>query len=518
MGTPEVLIVGAGPTGLVLALWLSRMGIAVRIIDKSGGPGETSRAIAVHARTLEFHRQVGLADEVVAGGIKVEDLTFRRRGRTIARARFGRVGQDLSPFPFVLAYPQDEHERVLVEHLERAGVQVERNTELVGFVQEEDKVRATLRSEDRVETVEVPYLCGCDGARSTVRHALGADFPGGTYSQVFFVADVMATGEVSHHGITMCVSRNEFCLVIPIRASGSIRLIGIVPPEHEQKEQIRFEDISASAARNTGLAIESVNWFSTYHVHHRLVDHFRRGRAFLLGDAAHIHSPAGGQGMNTGIGDAVNLSWKLAAVLRGCAPPELLDTYELERIAFARRLIATTDRLFQFMANRSWPGIIWRVAILPYWMALVFRFDWVRRLMFKAVSQIEIKYRESPISAGEAGKVRGGDRLPWVETSWGDNFEPLAALDWQIHIYGEARDSLREIAAARGLPLHAFPWSKAAEAAGLARDALYLIRPDGHVAFANADQDAGELERFLSARGLSSFASARDGVQSPGRA
>jgi hypothetical protein len=219
---------------------------------------------------------------------------------------------------------------------------------------------------------------------------------------------------------------------------------------------------------------------------------------FLAGDAAHIHSPAGGQGMNTGIGDAINLAWKLAAVLARRGSPALLDTYEPERIAFARTLIATTDWLFQFISSRSWLGWVFRGVVLPRVLPLVMRIPAVQRALFRAVSQVRIAYRESRLSAGRAGQVAGGDRLPWVRDEDGrDNFEPLESVDWQCHVYGTARPELRVSANRCGLPLHEFPWTEPAQAAGLQRDAMYLVRPDGHVALAAGVQDAGRLERYL---------------------
>src|SRR5215470_2207807 len=193
------------------------------------------------------------------------------------------------------------------------------------------------------------------------------------------------------------------------------------------------------------LSITKVNWFSTYRVHHRVAHHLREGRVFLLGDAAHIHSPVGGQGMNTGIGDAVNLAWKLAAVLQDGAPDTLLETYEAERLAFARRLVATTDRVFTLATTRGLVARWVRTRLVPLLVPLLFRLSPWRRLMFRTLSQIGVSYRHSPLSAGAAGAVRGGDRLPWVELEPGqDNFAPLTSLQWQVHVYGEARPSMAE--------------------------------------------------------------------------
>ena len=213
------------------------------------------------------------------------------------------------------------------------------------------------------------------------------------------------------------------------------------------------------AIEHLKLTIDRVNWFSTYRVHHRVAARFREGRAFLLGDAAHIHSPVGGQGMNTGIGDAVNLAWKLAAVLNGGAADSLLDTYEPERIGFARRLVATTDRVFTLVTDQGPIAWLVRTRLVPLLAPLLFRLAAVRRFLFRTVSQIGVNYRDSPLSEGAAGSVRGGDRLPWVETGPNeDNFAPLTSLAWQVHVYGEPRRGVAEACAELGLPIHAFAW------------------------------------------------------------
>jgi len=491
----EVLIVGAGPSGLVLALWLARRGVSLRIVDRTPAPGTTSRAMAVHARTLEFYRQLGVADDVVAAGIEIAAITMRKGARVFGRGRFGKIGGDLSPYPYILSFPQDDHERILLDHLARAGVHVERSTELREFTDVGTHVRATLHGPRGPETLDVAWLCGADGAHSTVRHGLGIGFPGGTYDQVFYVADVDATGDAAGDGMQMGMSGHGFCLVFPIRSSGHSRLIGIVPPEHAHKPAITIDDIRPAVTRDTGLTVDRVHWFATYHVHHRVADAFRRGRVFLLGDAGHIHSPAGGQGMNTGIGDAVNLAWKLADVIQGRADEALLATYEPERIAFARVLIRSTDRVFKVVTGRSWLGWLWRSGVVPRMSLIVLRFRATLRLVFKTVSQTMIRYRDSTLSSGRAGKLHGGDRMPWVAAT--NNYAPLRSLDWQLHVHGDATPALRAAAEHHRLALHVFPWTADAEAAGLHRDAAYLLRPDGHVALADPTQDPARLAAHL---------------------
>jgi hypothetical protein len=201
--------------------------------------------------------------------------------------------------------------------------------------------------------------------------------------------------------------------------------------------------------------------------------------------------------MNTGIGDSVNMAWKLAAVIQGRAHASILDTFETERIAFAHTLVGTTDRAFQAIVGRGLNSFFFRNVLFPIVLPLALKTSSGRRAQFRLISQIRINYRDSALSEGIAGDVHGGDRLPWVGGDRVDNFESLNSMDWQIHVYGDAQPSLGDAAARREIPLRVFPWNTAASTAGLAKDAAYLLRPDGHVAQANPHQDADLLERFL---------------------
>jgi 2-polyprenyl-6-methoxyphenol hydroxylase-like FAD-dependent oxidoreductase len=500
-----VLIVGAGPTGLVLALWLARLGVAVRIIDKTAEPGTTSRALAVQARTLEFYRQLGIANSLAESGVKIAGVNLWVRGAKTARLPLQNIGESLTPFPFALVYPQDAHELFLIQRLDALGVKVERRTELVRFDQYPESIRAVLKRPDGSEAIcEAAYLAGCDGARSTVREALAIDFPGGTYEGLFYVADVEATGPATDFELHLDLDEADILLVFPMKEKGCVRLVGSVCKEPENGNgELTFDDVGSRAIEHLKLTITKVNWFSTYRVHHRVAHSFREGRAYLLGDAAHIHSPAGGQGMNTGIGDAVNLAWKLAAVLDGGAGDNLLDTFELERIGFARRLVATTDRVFTMVTAQGRIARLVRTRLVPLLAPLLFRLPGVRPFLFRTVSQIGIQYRKSPLSAGAAGSIRGGDRLPWVETGpHEDNFAPLTSLAWQVHVYGEPRRGVGDACAGLRLPIHAFAWTPEMRRAGLVRGALYLVRPDGYIALADPEGDPERLGRFFMSRGL----------------
>jgi 2-polyprenyl-6-methoxyphenol hydroxylase-like FAD-dependent oxidoreductase len=499
----DVLIAGAGPTGLVLALWLTRQGVNVRIIDKAAEAGTTSRAVAVAAHTLELYRQLDLADAVRDQGYKVPAANLWVKGERAAHIPLEAVGKDLSPYGFLQTFPQDAHERLLIARLEELGVTVERQTELVGYTDQGDTVSATLRGPRGEETVQAMFLAGCDGAHSTVRKDSGNEFEGGTYRQLFYVADIEASGEPVNGELHIDLDQADFLAIFPLDAKGHARLIGAVRDERaEHADDLTFEDISTRPIENLKIRIDKVNWFSTYHVHHRVTDHFRKGRVFLLGDAAHVHSPVGGQGMNTGIGDAINLAWKLKAVLAGQAPDNLLDTYQTERIAFARRLVATTDRVFTFVSSDGRLADLVRTRIAPFAVPKILGVERVREFIFRTVSQIALNYRDSALSAGSAGEVHGGERLPWAPVEGTDNFASLKDIAWQVHVYGTANDDLVAWCKQHALALHVFAWRPAYEEAGLVRNALYLLRPDTYVGLVEAQGSVAALERYFRERGL----------------
>jgi 2-polyprenyl-6-methoxyphenol hydroxylase-like FAD-dependent oxidoreductase len=490
---------------LVLALWLTRFGVTIRIIDKLATSGTTSRALAVQGRTLEFYQQFGLAQAVVDHGHKVPALNLWVKSKPAARIPLANLGQGLTPFPFPITFPQDEHEALLINRLGALGIEIERQTELVDFEERGEEIRATLRKADIEEVGSYDYIAGCDGARSRVREQLGAGFPGGTYDHLFYVADIDAAGPPMNGELHVDLDDADFLAVFPLEQSGKARLIGSIRDDAaKDQEHLEFEDVRGRAMQNLRIEVKHVNWFSTYRVHHRVAQQFRKGRAFLLGDAAHIHSPVGGQGMNTGIGDAVNLAWKLAAALEEPRSSPLLDSYEPERMAFARRLVATTDRAFTAVISATALARFVRTKAIPALAPALFRVPAIRTFVFRTVSQIMVNYRGSALSRGKAGRLQGGDRLPWTKTGEGeeDNFAPLASMEWQIHVYGDPAPGLQALADARKLPMHIFPWTPRMRSSGLKHNAAYLIRPDGYIGVADPDGNASTIDAYLNENNL----------------
>jgi 2-polyprenyl-6-methoxyphenol hydroxylase-like FAD-dependent oxidoreductase len=500
----DVLIAGAGPTGLVMALCLTRLGVKVQIIDRAAGPGANSRALAVQARTLELYRQLDLSDAVAARGAHAQAVSYWLAGERRARVPLGALGEGLTPYPYVLSFPQDEHERLLVERLEALGGRVQWHTELLDLSDRGSHVTAHVRGPRGDESpCEVAYIVGCDGAHSKVREATGIPLHGGTYPKQFYVADVRASGPAINGEAHIALDHADFIVILPMPTAGHVRLVGIASDDQLGPGQtLSFDAVSTKAIASLKVHVEQISWFSTYRVHHRVADHFRAGRAFLAGDAGHIHSPVGGQGMNTGIGDAINLAWKLAAVLRKEAGDGLLDTYEAERIVFARQLVQTTDRVFTLATTTGPLADFVRTRLMPLIIPTVTHLPGATRFLFRAISQTELNYRHGLLAEGRAGSVHGGDRLPWAGPGGADNFGSLATMTWQAHVYGTAREDLLSWCRSHGLPVHVFPWTAGHNKAGLARDATYLLRPDTYVALADPSGSPDALERYFSARGI----------------
>src|SRR6478672_3125692 len=308
----DVLIVGAGPTGLMLANQLARRGIQAVIIDRHAGPALQTRALGVQARTLEIYSQLGIVDQALALGKRGTGANLWTQGRPAARVPLGDIGRDLSPYPYILILGQDDNERLLGQALRNAGMSVQWNTELVGISQESDHVVATLKQADGTRRdFTAAWVAGCDGAHSAVRERNGIAFHGAPYEHVFFVADTQVTGSMVPDELNVYLWREGFHLFFPMRGTDHWRIVGIVPPELRGNQDLTLDAVRPPIMKEVGygLSIRECTWFSTYRIHHRRAERFRDRRCFVLGDAAHIHSPVGAQGMNTGLQDAYNLAW-----------------------------------------------------------------------------------------------------------------------------------------------------------------------------------------------------------------
>jgi 2-polyprenyl-6-methoxyphenol hydroxylase-like FAD-dependent oxidoreductase len=511
----DVLIVGGGPTGLMLANQLGRRGVRAMIIDRHSGPAQQTRAMAVHARTLEIYSKLGIAERSLELGKRGNGANMWVGARRKARIPLGDIGKSLSPFPFVLMLGQDDNERIMGEHLRKYGLAVEWNTELVSFEQAPDRVAATLKARDgTARRVTAAYVAGCDGGHSTVRELLGITFPGAPYEHVFFVADTEATGPMVADELNVYLLREGFHLFFPMRGNDRWRVIGILPERLREKRDLTFEETVPAIRQEAGaqLTFRECSWFSTYRIHHRCAEHFRRGRCFLLGDAAHVHSPMGGQGMNTGLQDAYNLAWKLALVVKGRAGAVLLDSYEAERIPVARQLLRTTDRAFVLVVSDSWIAGMFRTKIVAKIAAFAMGVERVRKLAFRTISQIGISYRESPLSKMLPGLPEGapqaGDRFPWLQLKLRANgpiedlFKRLDDTRCNLIVFGQPAPAggapgFDEMLSTHAIPDDAHNAQELARA-GISGPAFYLLRPDGHVGLAGTRLEMEAVTRYLS--------------------
>jgi 2-polyprenyl-6-methoxyphenol hydroxylase-like FAD-dependent oxidoreductase len=486
----DVLVVGAGPTGLMLANQLVRHGVRPLVVDRHAGPVRETRAIGVQARTLEIYERLGIVEQALALGRRADGVNLWIGGARAARLPFGDIGRGLSPFPYLFILGQDDNERLLGERLREQGVDVRWRCELVGLEPHDDRVVATLRGADgRDERVDARWVAGCDGARSAVRELNGIGFPGAPYEHVFFVADVQASGPMTAGELNVYLWRDGFHLFFPMRGERHWRVVGIVPQPLRGHDELSFDAVVPSVRDEVGggLAFEHCTWFSTYRIHHRRAARFRNGRCFLLGDAAHIHSPVGAQGMNTGLQDAYNLAWKLALVVRGACDAVLLDSYAAEREPVAERLLRTTDRAFTFALSRSGAARFVRTRLLARIAAAALQRDGVRRFAFRTIAQTGIAYPDSALSQTLPGlpadAPRAGERFPWRPALW----PRLDDRSFHLVLAGQPAPTLP-----RPLPVHA--------ADELTGPAFWLLRPDGHVGLCGGRLDPGTLERYLRER------------------
>lgn len=405
----EVLIVGAGPTGLFLASELLRRGVRCIIIDMLPGPSEKSRALAIHARTLEVFEQVGLIDEFLSVGWKSTAFTVFDRRKQIVRMTF--KGLD-SPFPFLLSLPQWHTERILADSVRAAGGKIHWNATLERLEQSADGVRAVIRrsqTNDKVAEISCKWVVGCDGAHSTVRSLLDIDFPGFPYWEQYVLADVKFSTTLNPEDHYIFSGRSGVAGFHPFSADsarifadlGRIRRprrqTNRLPIDREKFREPTHEELQAILDERGPGAVElrQINWLSMHTIHRRVVSSYRHGRVLLAGDAAHIHSPTGGQGMNLGLQDAYNLAWKLTLVQKQLAGESLLDSYGVERRMICRKVSAMSDFFSRINTVRSPISQGVRNCIGPI---LAKRED-VRKVYREAVTQISLNYRYSPIVA-----------------------------------------------------------------------------------------------------------------------
>ena len=506
----DVLIVGAGPTGLALAVQLIRYGIDFLIIDMRDGITPYSKAIGVQARTLEIYQQIDLADRLVDQGLIAKGVRLLEGGEAKAEVPLSTLGEGKSPFPFLLIVEQSKHEHLLYDFIRAHRHNVRWQTTLSEFSQDGAGVAATLvNAGGEKQLVQAKYLVACDGAKSSVRRGLGLTFEGSTLERLFYVADVQLKWDFPHDMLTACLARDRSTAFFPMPGDDRYRIVGVFPEATDKTEgEIPYDEIEKQILEDSQVELDiyQVNWFSTYKVHSRRVNQFSAGRCFLAGDAAHIHSPAGAQGMNTGIQDGYNLAWKLALVLRGDAHPRILETYNEERVEVAERLLETTDRMFDLLVNPDWLLSFVRRQIFPRVASFLVGLDSVNQFIFPLISQTGISYHGHSLGmdSDESFNVRAGDRMPyfmvegkgiydWLHApkfhllTFSNNLEPSEPSNQAI------QEEFGNLVGNLVFPLR----RRVAEIFGSRKAFSVLVRPDNYLGFVSSGEPLPKLQVYF---------------------
>jgi 2-polyprenyl-6-methoxyphenol hydroxylase-like FAD-dependent oxidoreductase len=547
----DVVIVGAGPTGLMAAALLARCGVSCRILDKSETAAHESRAFGVQAKSLELFLNMGLDQAVLDKGLIATGVQVYVDGKQAAEANFDDIGPADTPYSYILMVPQSDIEAILAEDVARHGISIERGVEVTGF--EQSAIGVTVHAKTKSgETFDVgaAYVIGADGAHSVMRHKLGLSFDGAPYPQGFLLADCKIEWPFDYDHVKVFLHGRNMAVYLPLRGKDTCRVIAIdpiktdlhAPVEQQGSSELHFEEIQEAFAEASGLDVKlsDPTWTSRYHVHHRAVNRYRQGRVFVAGDAAHIHSPAGGQGMNTGLQDAANLAWKLALRIKGHARDKLLDTYHEERWPVGQNVLKTTDRMFSNMTVQSDLASKLRNFFVPIVFTILTKSRWFRARAFHFLSQLAIHYEPNDFlldrfadakPSGATNAATGaGRRAPGA--SIGKDLSIFDLIkDYRFHVVALSRkslnreeiesigDQLASLPKSVGIPLethliahsligrdprlHRAESSEVFDTYGVTHaqpQALFLIRPDGYIAFRADSFDIAGLQDFLASR------------------
>ncbi len=489
-----MVILGAGPTGLSLAAQLLRYNIEFIILEKNEKTTPYSKAIAVQARTLEIFREIDLADKAISLGRVTTAFNVFYKGKKKARLNLSGMGEGLSAFPFALSLEQSKTEELLVNYLAEHGKKISWQSSYSRF-EEKDGVTVYYRDakgEDQI--IEADYLVGCDGASSIIRHQMNAGFEGDTIPKIFYIADVtLSSPVINKDELFVFLIKKGFILFFPMEGRDHYRVIGILPDKTEA-DNFTFEDIQDSVKQQLMIPVsfEKVRWFSTYKVHSRRADFFMKGRCFIAGDAGHIHTPAGGQGMNTGIQDAYNLAWKLAYSIRYNTKASVLESYNSERIENAVHLLKTTDRMFDFITGT---GTFWnfvRLQIFPRLARFISRRPSLNKRFFPLLSQIGITYSHSSLTIkSRVGKIEAGDRMPYFVFQDGKNiFDYLTEPAFKIIFFGADAGNKFDQFKNMAFPIITLSFKEAPMSIfKTSGDFFILLRPDNHISYLGKDSN-----------------------------
>lgn len=520
----EVLIIGAGPTGLMMACQLLRYGVKFRILDKQKDRAHESRAFAIQAKSMEIFQNLGCADEFLKVARSKMDLAFFINGKKQIEIKFEHFTHQDTPFPSVYFLPQTETERILIEFLEKQDVYIERQKELITFTQDMQSVRANIKdlTTGIAEKLVCDYIIGCDGAHSSIRHMLHFSFEGNAYPQIFNLVDASIEWPYSRKKFLFFLGKDGVFVHIPLTE----KISRIMLAQHSygsSEEKLSTPSLSQlehASSLLTQVPVKLVDpiWISQFRLHHRGVTKYYQNRAFLAGDAAHIHSPVGGQGMNTGIQDATNLAWKLALAIKMHINNKLLDTYETERHPVGKILLKTTDQLFSLLTVKGFFISKLRNCLLYLIISFFFSKKNIEKRLFWFMSQLNIHYVKNQFNyeiienfhdAFKGGPCPGY-RAPNAPANASSLFALLTHRPFNILLFNKKEGQTNQLIEKLNViiknykdwvKIHTFVLSPANKILfkryGVVSLAIYVIRPDGYVGFRINSDNYLLLEKYL---------------------
>jgi 2-polyprenyl-6-methoxyphenol hydroxylase-like FAD-dependent oxidoreductase len=519
MEKAEVLIVGAGPTGLTMANLLAKSEVTFMLIDKSSGPAKNSKAFGIHARTLEVFHQIGIAEKCIQAGRTDNTIRIVVKGKVAAEFSASEIVPGKTRYPYFLILPQNETEQLLEEALEDKGHKVKWDHELLDLERHDSRVDAMIKIPGKGKSkMSFRYVIGCDGAESIVKEVAGFTFKGKTIQETFFLADCKLNWDLEHPGIYFIFSPNYLSAVFSYKQKDSYRFFNFLNPINEDLEK---EDFSKENLRDlldsdpyVKAKASEISWLSVFRIHNLYAENFRNGNIFIAGDAAHVHSPAGAQGMNTAIQDACNLAWKIALVIKGMASEKLLDTYNEERHFIAKNLYNVTDRFFRIMTNKSPLGNFFRINIFPALFRTLTSFETIRNKSLMRMSQLSVKYPKSSLNrkgrnAPGSNSPVAGQRVPYcqliIEGIATDTLQLSETYHFSVIIAYTEENQLKAFAVKEfyqrnfnyPVKVYLFLQSKNPllfKTWGITDTAVYIIRPDGHIIFGSSALETISLE------------------------
>jgi 2-polyprenyl-6-methoxyphenol hydroxylase-like FAD-dependent oxidoreductase len=514
----DVLIVGAGPAGLMLACQLAIHKIPFRIIDKNNFSSKNSGALVLQARTLEIFEQMGIADEALSQGVISTRINIISNGKKISSTGIGDLGGSLSKFPFLLMLEQSQTEKILLKFIEDRGYSVEREVQLQYFSQQDGRVTSKVILGDNSELIiSSKYIIAADGVNSTIRNLLNIPFEGKSYPNSIFILDCKAESELIADEISFAFSNYTVTGFFPIKGS-RWRIDSNIPPNYDKQQKITFDIIKKNFQKWTkmNIQVQSPEWFSVTRSHQKYAASIQSQNCFLIGDAAHVHTPVGAQGMNTGIQDAFNLAWKMAFVIQNRALPALVETYSSERLGISKGFARYADLVFRVLTSGNRGIRLFRSTILRSFFTLLFplisKNKTFRLSFFRSISQININYRASILAYRLVGfaifqdSPKSGDRFPYIKLidkeKNGSIYDKMNPVSLNLIVLSDSLpEEFNKIAEQFNLTVLLIPNIPETESIytqlGIKKKGYYLIRPDMYIALKSRTLDVIHLRGFI---------------------